>query len=89
MLKGLRRNLLTRPLHRWARGSLPALSATERGAMEAGDTWWDAELFSGAPDWNRLRAMGKQVVGFEYERHPDRARAQAALDAGAFGVGNW
>lgn len=38
---------------------------------------------------NRLRAMGKQVVGFEYERHPDRARAQAALDAGAFGVGNW
>jgi acyl-CoA dehydrogenase len=57
MFEGLRRNLLTRPLHRWARGSLPALSATERDAMEAGDPWWDAELFSGAPDWSRLRAM--------------------------------
>lgn len=38
---------------------------------------------------NRIRAMGKQVVGFEYERHPSRERAEAALQAGAFGVGNW
>lgn len=37
----------------------------------------------------RIRAMGKAAVGFEYSRHPDRALAQAALDAGAFGVGNW
>lgn len=36
-----------------------------------------------------LRATGKAVVGFEYERHADRDKAQAALDAGAFGVGNW
>ena len=29
------------------------------------------------------------VCGFEYSRGPDRARAQAALDAGAFSCGNW
>ena len=36
-----------------------------------------------------IRALGKEAVGFEYQRYPDRARAQAALDAGAFGCGNW
>jgi acyl-CoA dehydrogenase len=30
------------------------MSATERDAIEAGTVWWDAELFSGKPDWKRL-----------------------------------
>lgn len=33
------------------------MSATERDAIEAGDVWWDAELFTGAPDWSKLLAM--------------------------------
>ncbi len=36
-----------------------------------------------------LKAKGKDVCGFEYSRGPDKAKAQAALDAGAFGCGNW
>jgi len=32
----------------------PRMSATERDAIEAGTVWWDAELFSGNPDWKRL-----------------------------------
>jgi hypothetical protein len=36
-----------------------------------------------------LRNKGYEAVGFEYARGPDRAKAQAALDAGAIGVGNW
>ncbi len=36
-----------------------------------------------------IRAKGKEAVGFEYERKPNRAKAQAALDAGAHAVGNW
>ena len=36
-----------------------------------------------------LKAMGKAVVGFEYARGPDRDKANAALKAGAFAVGNW
>lgn len=34
-------------------------------------------------------AVGRPVNMFELERHPARELAQAALDAGAFGVGNW
>ena len=37
----------------------------------------------------KIRALGKQAVGFEYARSPDRAKAQAALDADAIGCGNW
>ena len=36
-----------------------------------------------------FRAKGYDVCGFEYARGPDKARAKAALDAGAFSVGNW
>ncbi|MCK6446470.1 MAG: acyl-CoA dehydrogenase [Planctomycetes bacterium] len=34
--------------------ALPTMSDTERAALEAGTVWWDAELFSGAPRWQRL-----------------------------------
>lgn len=36
-----------------------------------------------------IKGMGKRAVGFEYARGPARDLAQAALDAGAEGVGNW
>jgi acyl-CoA dehydrogenase len=36
---------------------LPPLSRTEREALEAGTVWWDGELFTGKPDWDRLLAM--------------------------------
>lgn len=54
MLSTLRRDLLTRHIYQWAKGVMPALSATEREAIEAGDVWWDAELFTGDPDFQKL-----------------------------------
>lgn len=36
-----------------------------------------------------IKGKGKAAVGFEYERTPDRQKAQWALEAGAVGVGNW
>lgn len=37
----------------------------------------------------RILAMGKQAIGFEYARHADRDKANSAFSAGAFSVGNW
>jgi len=34
----------------------PKMSETERIALEAGTVWWDADLFSGAPDWKKWLA---------------------------------
>ena len=52
----LRRPLLMRPLFSLFRRMLPPLSRTEREALEAGTVWWDGELFSGNPDWDKLLA---------------------------------
>lgn len=53
-IQSLRRNLLTRPIFKYARRALPSLSDTERQALSAGDVWWDGDLFSGRPDWKKL-----------------------------------
>jgi acyl-CoA dehydrogenase len=52
-----RRDWLSRPIFRWAQHALPSLSETEREAIEAGDVWWDSDLFSGNPDWAKLLAV--------------------------------
>lgn len=53
----LRRKLLIRPLFKKMRANLPTMSQTEREALEAGNTWWDAELFTGKPDWRKLAEL--------------------------------
>ncbi len=56
-MPSFRANYITRPIHRWAKKSLPALSDTEREALNAGDVWWEADLFSGNPNWDTLHAV--------------------------------
>jgi acyl-CoA dehydrogenase len=36
---------------------LPDMSPTEKEAIDAGSVWWDAQLFSGEPDWAKLLAL--------------------------------
>jgi acyl-CoA dehydrogenase len=44
---------------------LPKLSDTEREALAAGDTWWDADLFTGNPDWAKLRQVPRATLSDE------------------------
>jgi acyl-CoA dehydrogenase len=53
----LRRAVLIRPLFRQIKGIVPRVSATEQEALNAGTIGFDAELFSGQPDWDKLRAV--------------------------------
>ena len=53
-LPDFRREKITRPALNIYRTMLPSMSDTEREALEAGNTWWDGELFSGMPDWDKL-----------------------------------
>ncbi|MCB1629615.1 MAG: acyl-CoA dehydrogenase family protein, partial [Xanthomonadales bacterium] len=50
---------------------LPRLGETERIALEAGSVWWDGELFSGKPNWQRL---------LDFRVPPPEAEVQAFLD---------
>jgi acyl-CoA dehydrogenase len=49
-----RREKITKPLLEVYRKMLPSMSDTEREALEAGNVWWEGELFSGMPEWDRL-----------------------------------
>jgi len=53
-IPALRQALVTNRLFDWFRKVLPAMSDTERQALESGTTWWDAEIFSGRPNWKKL-----------------------------------
>ena len=53
-LRPLRRRLITRHVLRTFQRLLPRMSDTEREAIGAGTVWWDGDLFSGRPDWQRL-----------------------------------
>ena len=53
----IRQRLISRQLFKLMKSALPAMSQTEQEALEAGNTWWDAELFSGNPDWKVLQNL--------------------------------
>jgi acyl-CoA dehydrogenase len=55
-LPPLRRAVLTGPMFAAYKKLLPAMSQTEKEALEAGTVWWEGELFSGKPAWKTLLA---------------------------------
>ncbi len=62
---------LTKPIFAWYRKVLPPISPTERDAIAAGTVWWDADLFSGKPDWSKLRGFPKPMLSAEEQMFLD------------------
>src|SRR3989338_2187432 len=54
-IRPLRRHLLSRALFHYYKQVMPTLSDTEREALTAGSIGWEAELFSGMPNWEKLQ----------------------------------
>jgi acyl-CoA dehydrogenase len=53
-VRPLRIGLVSGPFLKKYRRLLPSMSATEREALDAGTVWWDGELFTGGPNWQKL-----------------------------------
>jgi acyl-CoA dehydrogenase len=53
-IRPLRAAVATRPIFAAFKKVLPEMSSTEREALEAGDVWWEGEMFRGRPDWQQL-----------------------------------
>ncbi|MCU7995235.1 acyl-CoA dehydrogenase FadE [Shewanella glacialipiscicola] len=53
-ISAFRQNMISRPLMKVYRGIMPEMSTTEKEAIEAGTTWWEADLFAGNPNWKKL-----------------------------------
>ena len=73
----LRRAALIEPIFRKIKGILPKVSATEQEALNAGTIGFDAELFSGTPDWEKLRAVPPITLTDGGEGVPRRADGRA------------
>jgi acyl-CoA dehydrogenase len=50
----IRQQYLTKPLLKLYRKIMPEMSTTEKEAIDAGTTWWEADLFRGNPDWHKM-----------------------------------
>ena len=50
----IRKQYITKPLLALFKGIMPEMSKTEQEAIDAGTTWFEAELFRGTPDWKKL-----------------------------------
>ncbi|WP_108946388.1 acyl-CoA dehydrogenase FadE [Shewanella halifaxensis] len=70
-ISSFRQNVITRPLLKMYRGIMPEMSSTEREAIEAGTTWWEADLFSGKPDWSKLHNYPKATLSAEEQAFLD------------------
>ncbi|MFN7097185.1 MAG: acyl-CoA dehydrogenase, partial [Gammaproteobacteria bacterium] len=68
---GLREKLFMHKTFALVKKTLPPISQTEQEALDAGDVWWEGDLFRGTPDWDKLLAMPKPAL---------RADEQAFLD---------
>src|SRR6266852_4660870 len=81
----LRCDFISKPLFRWAQQVLPTLSDTEREAIEAGDVWWDADLFSGNPDWAKLLAVPPATLSEEEQAFLDGQKFFAMIIPKTYG----
>jgi acyl-CoA dehydrogenase len=70
-LRPLRIALISRPFMKGYRRLLPSMSRTEREALEAGTVWWDGELFTGNPDWSKLRSLAAARLSAEEQAFID------------------
>ena len=53
----LRRRLISQGVYRIMKKLMPTISQTEQEALDAGDVWWEAELFSGKPDFSMIQNL--------------------------------
>ena len=56
-VKSLRREHISTKILELFSSMLPVISKTERDALEAGNVWWEGELFSGFPNWEILNEL--------------------------------
>lgn len=70
-IDAIRIRFITRPFLRTYRRLLPSMSQTEKDALEAGTVWWDGELFTGGPDWEKLLSAAAPKLSAEEQAFLD------------------
>jgi acyl-CoA dehydrogenase len=64
----LRRQFITVKFFPTIKQKLPVMSETEQKVLEAGDVWWEKELLTGRPDWQRFLHFPRSKLTDEEEQ---------------------
>ncbi|MDH5766574.1 MAG: acyl-CoA dehydrogenase, partial [Gammaproteobacteria bacterium] len=67
----IRQKYISEPLLEFMRNAMPSISQTEQEALDAGKVWWEAELFSGDPDYAKIRDLPAPVLSDEEQAFLD------------------
>jgi acyl-CoA dehydrogenase len=57
LVDSLRIKFVSAPAKNALKKMMPAMSSTEREALDAGTTWWEKDVFSGQPDWSKFEKI--------------------------------
>ncbi|WP_312049469.1 acyl-CoA dehydrogenase [Acinetobacter courvalinii] len=71
LITPLRDALISRPAFKVLSNAMPNMSTTEREALDAGTSWWEKELFMGAPDWEKFDQYPYPVLSAEEQAFLD------------------
>ncbi|WP_350312667.1 acyl-CoA dehydrogenase FadE [Dickeya fangzhongdai] len=82
----LRQRFLSAPALTAFRRVMPPMSKTEKEAIDAGTTWWEGELFRGAPDWHTLHAYPRPALTPEEQAFLDGPVEEACRLANDFEI---
>ncbi len=70
-ITSFRKEYISKPLLKLFKGIMPEMSRTEKEAIDAGTTWFEADLFRGNPDWNKLHSFPKPRLSAEEQAFLD------------------
>jgi acyl-CoA dehydrogenase len=54
-----RKEYITTKLLAFYKSVMPEMSTTEQEAIDAGTVWWDGDIFSGKPNWQKFHAISQ------------------------------
>ena len=70
-LPQIRHKYISQPLLEFMRNAMPNISKTEQEALDAGKTWWESDLFSGEPDYSKIRDLPASKLSDEEQAFID------------------
>jgi acyl-CoA dehydrogenase len=70
-LKNLRQKYFTKRVIKILQKRMPSISQTEREAIEAGNVWWEKDLFCGRPHWKKFLALPQPKLTSEEQAFLD------------------
>ncbi|MDE1334818.1 acyl-CoA dehydrogenase FadE [Vibrio aestuarianus] len=70
-VSSIRQSLISEKALKLFKKVLPAMSQTEKEALDAGTVWWEADLFKGKPNWDKLHKIAAPKLSTEEQAFLD------------------